>query len=105
MPMILMLKQSLGNQIHQAKDVTPYIHAFSMHVGEFIQLYGNIAALNQQGLEKLNDVMTKQYQRSTNHHDQQAFEQILQKIDRIEQLQCKRWWVSEGQIRTEVQHL
>ena len=49
-----------------------------MHVGESIQLYGNIAAFNQQVLEKLNDVTTNQYQRSTNHHDQQALEQILQ---------------------------
>jgi len=54
--------------VYQAKDVTPYIHAFSMYVGECIQLYSNIAAFNQQGLEKLNDATTKQYQRSTNHH-------------------------------------
>ena len=27
---------------YQSKDVTPYIHAFSMHVPEFVKLYGNI---------------------------------------------------------------
>jgi len=31
-------------EFYQAKDITPYMHAFSMHVGEFIQLYGRIAA-------------------------------------------------------------
>jgi len=32
---------------YQAKYIIPYMHAFSMHVGEFNQLYGNIAAFNQ----------------------------------------------------------
>ena len=73
--------------IYQAKDVTPYIHSFAMHIPEFLKLYGNIATFNQQGLEKLNDITTKQFQRSTNHPDIQALQQILQKKNRIELLE------------------
>ena len=48
--------------IYQTIDVTPYMHAFAMHVAEFLRLYGNIVMFTQQGLEKLNDITTKQYQ-------------------------------------------
>ena len=58
-----------------------------MHVPEFLKLYGNISTFNQQGLEKLNDVTPKQFQRSTNHHDIQALQQILEKRNRIEMLE------------------
>ena len=72
--------------IYQAKDVTPYIHSFANHVAELKKLYGSISTFNQQGLEKLNDVTTKQFQRSTNHYDIQALQQILEKRNRIELL-------------------
>ena len=39
--------------LYQTKDVTPYIHAFAMHVPEFLRMYGNISSYTQQGLEKL----------------------------------------------------
>ena len=55
--------------LYQTKDVTPYIHAFAMHVPQFLCLHGNISSFTQQGLEKLNDLTTKSYQRSSNHHD------------------------------------
>ena len=64
---------------YQSKDCTPYIHAFAMHTSEFIQLHGNIVSFTQQGLEKLNDVTTKQYQRATNHHGLSSLKQILEK--------------------------
>ena len=38
----------------------------------------------QQGLEKCNDVTTKQYQHSTNHHGLSALKQILEKRNQIE---------------------
>ena len=73
--------------VYQSKDCTPYVHAFAMHTSEFIRLHGNIVSFTQQGLEKLNDVTTKQYQRATNHHNLSALKQILEKRNRIEILQ------------------
>lgn len=38
--------------VYQTKDVTPYMHAFAMHVPEFLWLHhGNISIFSQQGLE------------------------------------------------------
>ena len=73
--------------IYQKKDVTPYMHAMAQHVPEFLQLHkGNIVQFTQQGLEKLNDVSTKIYQRLSNHRDHEALKQMLQKMNRIELL-------------------
>ena len=36
--------------LYQAKDVTPYMHAFAMHVPEFMSLHGDVVAFTQQGL-------------------------------------------------------
>ena len=58
--------------VHQAKHVTPYIHAFGMHIHEFISLYGNLSKFSQQGLEKLNDTTTIHYLRGTNHRKNDA---------------------------------
>lgn len=77
----------LFNSLYQTKDVTPYMHAFAMHVPEFLSLYGNINMFSQQGLEKLNDLTTIHFQHSTNHKESQALRQILQKRNRIEELE------------------
>ena len=70
------------------KDVTPYMHAMAFRVPQFLSLYdGNISIFNQQGLEKLNDVTTKHFQRGTNHHDISALKQILQKHIRLQTLE------------------
>ena len=70
---------------YQRKDVTPYIHA---HVPQFLHLYNNnIKIFTQQGLEKLNDITTKHFQRGTNHHDVSALKQILQKHIRLQTLE------------------
>ena len=42
------------------------------HVAEFMRLHGGILQFSQQGLEKYNDVMTKQYFRGTNHKGETA---------------------------------
>ena len=68
-------------------DVTPYMHALAMHIGEFIQLHGSVVRFTQQGLEKLNDLTTKHYQRATNHQERQSLQQVLQKRLRIEALE------------------
>ena len=77
----------LFTSLYQTKDVTPYMHAFTMHVPEFIRLHGNITMFTQQGLEKLNDLTTKYFQRGTNHHEEEALRQILERINRIETLE------------------
>jgi len=70
--------------IYQGKDTTPHMHCFAMHTSQFIRLYGNVISFTQQGLEKLNDVTTKQFQRSSNHRGISSLKQILEKRNRIE---------------------
>lgn len=65
------------------------MHALAMHVPEFIRLYRSPVAFTQQGLEKLNDITAKQFQRSTNHCDIQSLKQILEKWSRIKILEDK----------------
>ena len=79
----------LFTSIYHTKDVTPYIHAFAMHVGEFLKLYGNIVKFSQQGLEKLNDLTTTHFQHSSNHRELEALKQMLQKRNRIEDLESR----------------
>jgi len=75
--------------IYQTKHVTPYVHALAMHVPEFIRIYGSISKFNQQGLEKLNDTTTTHYLRGTNHRKTEALTQLLQKRNRIEDLETE----------------
>ena len=69
-------------------NVTPYIHALMNHVSEFMTLHGSIAPFTQQGLEKYNDVTTKDFFRSTNHKGESALRQIMEKQNRLEYLRC-----------------
>ena len=71
-------------KIYQTKDITPYIHAFSMHIPQFLRLYGNIVSFTQQGLEKLNDLTTEYFQSASNHREMESLKQILQKQNRLE---------------------
>ncbi len=75
--------------VYQTRNITPYIHAFAMHVSEFLTLYGSLGPFSRQGLEKLNDVSTIHYMRATNHHhkDDQALRQLLRKRNRIEAME------------------
>lgn len=70
--------------VYHAKNVTPYIHAMFNHVGDFMTIHGSILPFTQQGLEKLNDVMTRHYFRSTSHQNEKALTQLMQKLNRIE---------------------
>jgi hypothetical protein len=47
-------------------NLTPYMHCFVSHLHEFRELYGDFNKYNQEGLEKLNDLTTMDYFRSTN---------------------------------------
>ena len=74
-------------EIYPAKHVTPYMHCMMQHVGQFMTLSGAILPFTQQGLEKYNDLVTKDYFRSSSHRGQECLTQILQKQNRIEDLE------------------
>lgn len=71
--------------VYQTRNVTPYIHALMNHVGQFMRIHGGVLAFTQQGLEKLNDVMTKNFFRSSCHREE-ALKQLVEKQNRIERL-------------------
>ena len=73
-------------KVYQTKNITPYVHSFAFHVPEFIDKYGCIVQFTQQGLEKLNDVTTQHFLRSSNHRNSEALKQVLEKRNRLEQL-------------------
>ena len=73
---------------YQAKDATPYMHVMAYHLPEAMRLYGNIGQFCQQGLEKLNDFVTKWYFKSTNF-GKNALKQVMLKQHRIQTLQGK----------------
>ena len=77
---------SLFQLVFQTKHVTPYIHVLVSHIPEFLSLYDPISLFSQQGLEKLNDDLAKDYFRSTNHRDGEALKQLLLKLNRLEEL-------------------
>lgn len=52
---------------HQTKDVTPYMHTPCSRVPKFLSSYGNTAYFTQQGMEKYNDIRSKNIFRSTKH--------------------------------------
>jgi hypothetical protein len=70
--------------LYQTKHVTPYVHALAMHVPQFIELYGNLTKFTKQGLEKLNDLTTKHYLRSTKNKDKEmeSLQQLILKRNR-----------------------
>lgn len=63
------------------------MHCMMQHVVEFMEAHGSILPFTQQGLEKYNDLMTKDYFQPTPHHGEQSLTQILQKQNRLEHLQ------------------
>lgn len=73
-------------QIYPTKFVTPYMHCMAQHVAEFFNIHGAILPFTQQGLEKFNDTMTKDYFRSSSHRGVECLKQILQKQNRMEHL-------------------
>ena len=77
---------SLFTSIYQTKNVTPYIHVLMSHIPEFLDMYGAIVAFSQQGLEKLNEEVTQDYFRSTNHRDGESLNQLLRKLNRLEEM-------------------
>ena len=66
---------------------TPYIHAFHKHLHEQADLHGNIGIFNQQSVEKLNDLTTKEYFQGTNKHD--FLEQIILRRERMDKYELE----------------
>lgn len=75
-------------ELYQAKDVTPYMHALYAHVPQFLTLYKNLAYFTQQGMEKYNDTVSKDYFRSSNHRGVSALKQLFSKKHRIQLLEA-----------------
>ena len=73
-------------KLNGSESITPYIHAFVFHLPEFIKIHKNVNLFNMQGLEKLNDFMTRSYHSSTNKHlpEQQYLFQLMKKRNRLE---------------------
>jgi len=67
--------------IYQTKNVTPYIHLLACHIPEFLKRYGTIAPFSQQDVEKLNDLITKDNFRSTNHKDNNVEIKLLGRFE------------------------
>lgn len=53
-------------QIEFEKNITPYIHIFVHHIGDFIIRHGDINLFNLQGLEYKQHVQSINYHRSSN---------------------------------------
>lgn len=72
--------------IYHSKNITPYIHIFIHHLCQFNELHFDVNSFNMQGLEKLNDMTTRQYFSATNKKEKEFLKQILNKRNRIEYL-------------------
>ena len=58
-----------------------------------VKLYGNLNIYNQQGMEKYNDIASKDYFRSSNHQGVSAIKQIFLKKQRVQHFEssgCQR---------------
>lgn len=77
--------------VYQCRDFTPYMHLLRSHVPKLVERHKNIVKFTQQGLEKANDNITKQFFRATNHKGNAALKQIIEKQNRMFALEkCQR---------------
>ena len=74
-------------RIYPTKDATPYMHLLVCHIGEMVYIHGNLSNFTEQGLEKLNDNVSKWYFRSTSFNKDTVLKQIILKQNRIRTLQ------------------
>ena len=65
------------------------MHIMAMHGPEFLLKYKNLVTFTQQVMEKLNNQMTIDFAKSTNHkyHNLEALKQLIDKRNRFEYLQ------------------
>jgi len=82
------LKISLVNR--NFKTIGPYLHIWSFHLIELIQIHKNLNIFNTQGLEKLNGFCIQYYHTSTNKHvgreetKNKYLQQLISKRNRME---------------------
>ena len=79
----------LFTAVYQTKHITPYVHLLTSHIADFLEIHRIVALFSQQGLEKLNNGITKYYSRSTNHHDEVSLRQILLKPYHLIELEAE----------------
>ena len=77
---------TLFTSLYLTKDVTPYMHVLVAHMPKLLRDVGSLGKFSQQGLEKLNDDITKAYFKSTNHRSEEALRQMMLKMNRLEKL-------------------
>lgn len=70
--------------IYLKSKITPYIHLLCHHMADLYEQYGPLNYFSAQGLEKLNDLTTIQFNRSTNKHKDFA-RQLLEQDFRIDE--------------------
>ena len=71
-------------KIYPIKSITPYLHCFVSHLSEFRKLHGDFNLFNQQGIEKLNEITTQQFMRSTNGNHADFLNQLMKKRNRMD---------------------
>jgi hypothetical protein len=81
-----------SSDVYLSRDVTPYVHILVYHIADAMRLHGDLSLYSQQQFEFLNNTLTQQFFRATNHRNVMAFEQIFAKQARMTYLQstCKR---------------
>ena len=72
-------------QTYLAMDVTYYMHVMAMHMPQSMSVHGSLSGFSQQTFEKMNDQLKSLYFKASDHKlgNLQAFEQIIQKMNRI----------------------
>ena len=59
------------------------MHAFVNHLHEMIEIHGDVSLWTMQGLEKLNDILSKEYFMATNKHAG-VLNQMIHRRNRLE---------------------
>jgi hypothetical protein len=70
-------------KVFNDSNVTVYMHIFASHLYEFVLLYDDVNMFTMQGLEKLNDITTKQFFCSTNKRADYLV-QLMEQRNRVE---------------------
>jgi hypothetical protein len=69
--------------LNSRDSITPYIHAFVDHLHQMIKQHGDVCLWTMQGLEKLNDILSKEFYMCTNKHDDYLI-QLIKRRNRSE---------------------
>ena len=83
---------------YQRNDVTPYIHVLSAHLHEFKILSIVTSEFTLQGLEKLNDLTTRQFFNATNKHNNKRKSKSNKEVDKVSSMEV-------NQIESELNHV